>query len=477
MTSTAKPTYSSTWAAANAQPAAEFPPTELSVLAGDIPAGLRGSLYRNGPGRLHRGDHRVGHWFDGDGAILAVHFTEAGATGVYRYVQSAGYQDEQAVDQFLYSGYGTLAPGPLWQRWKAQVKNAANTSVLALPDKLLALWEAGQPHQLDLQTLATHGLDDLGKLSPSCTYSAHPKWDAATGEIYNFGLVPAANATLNLYRSDRSGTIQAKAEIPLNGIPLIHDFVMAGPYLVFCVPPVRMNPLPAVFGLSSFSDALMWQPKHGTQIVVVERDSFEVVSWGETEPWYQWHFGNSYQDFDGHIVFDVVRYANFSTNRFLKEVPTGKTATEAPSQLWQIRINPQTGKVLDEQILVDGHCEYPVVPNQTSDRDLAPTYFSMHSHRDRPITELFNAIGKFDPTTATLTIASAGEQHYPSEPIYARDRWDTNQGWVITVVYNGQGHQSEVWIYHCDRLEDEPVCRLALPSVIPHSFHGTWQGT
>jgi len=40
-----------------------------------IPEGLRGSLYRNGPARLERGGVRVGHWFDGDGAILAVHFT------------------------------------------------------------------------------------------------------------------------------------------------------------------------------------------------------------------------------------------------------------------------------------------------------------------------------------------------------------------------------------------------------------------
>ncbi|MEO1126250.1 MAG: carotenoid oxygenase family protein [Cyanobacteria bacterium J06639_16] len=475
MTSTANLTRQAAWAGAIAQPAPEFSPTPLSVLEGAIPDGLRGSLYRNGPGRLHRGDRRVGHWFDGDGAILAVHFTNGGATGVYRYVQSAGYADEQAADQFLYSGYGTLAPGPIWQRWKAQLKNAANTSVLALPDKLLALWEAGHPHQLDLQSLETHGLDDLGDLSPNCTYSAHPKRDAATGEIYNFGLVSGANATLNLYRSDRSGKIQNKADIPLNGIPLIHDFVLAGPYLVFCVPPVRMNALPAVFGLSSFSDALMWQPKHGTQIVVVERDSFDVVSWGETDPWYQWHFGKGYQDFDGNVVLDVVRYDDFKTNQFLKEVATGEVSTEAPSQLWQIRINPQTGKVLDQQTLVDRQCEYPVVPEQTSDRDLAPTYLSVHSHTDRPNTELFNAIAKFDPATSSLTIASAGEQWYPSEPIYARDRGDASKGWVLTVVYDSNAHQSEVWIYDCDRLADSPVCRLALPSVIPHSFHGTWQ--
>ncbi|MHC5827101.1 MAG: carotenoid oxygenase family protein, partial [Nostoc sp.] len=80
------------WAGAIAQPAKEFPLTQLPILSGKIPDGLRGTLYRNGPGRLERGDNRVGHWFDGDGAILAVNFTEGTATGVYRYVQTSGYE-------------------------------------------------------------------------------------------------------------------------------------------------------------------------------------------------------------------------------------------------------------------------------------------------------------------------------------------------------------------------------------------------
>src|SRR4028119_1469022 len=104
------------WAKAIAQPATEFPATSLPVLSGTIPASLRGTLYRNGPARLERGGIRVGHWFDGDGAILAVHFNTrldkggSGATGLYRYVQTDGYQEEAAADQLLYGNYGMTAP-------------------------------------------------------------------------------------------------------------------------------------------------------------------------------------------------------------------------------------------------------------------------------------------------------------------------------------------------------------------------------
>ncbi|HEY9741210.1 MAG TPA: carotenoid oxygenase family protein, partial [Coleofasciculaceae cyanobacterium] len=65
MITTSKPSTRKAWAKAIAQPAQEFPPTPLPILSGKIPEGLRGSLYRNGPGRLERGGVRVGHWFDG----------------------------------------------------------------------------------------------------------------------------------------------------------------------------------------------------------------------------------------------------------------------------------------------------------------------------------------------------------------------------------------------------------------------------
>jgi len=35
---------------------------------------------------------------------------------------------------------GMTAPGPIWNQWLKPINNVANTSVLALPDKLLALW-------------------------------------------------------------------------------------------------------------------------------------------------------------------------------------------------------------------------------------------------------------------------------------------------------------------------------------------------
>ncbi|NJL47921.1 MAG: hypothetical protein HC929_11085 [Leptolyngbyaceae cyanobacterium SM2_5_2] len=461
----------SPWAAAIVTPAVEFAPTSLAVLSGQIPAGLSGTLYRNGPARLERGGHRVEHWFDGDGAILRVRFDGNAALATYRYVQSAGYGAEEKADQYLYRGYGSFAPGSPWQRWRSQVKNAANTSVLALPDRLLALWEGGLPHRLDRETLETVGLDSLDGLQPNDNFSAHPKRHPVTGEIFNFGVVAGGKAFLNLYRCRPSGSVTKTQRIDLTGIPLVHDFVLADRYLVFCVPPVRLNPLPALFGLQSFSDALQWQPKWGTQIIVLEADSFEIVAWNQVDPWYQWHFGHSSLNSDGTITFEVVRYPDFTTNEQLKEVASGRVSTPAEAQLWQYRIDPQTAEILEGQCLVDRHCEFPV-PFTGPAGPL--TYLNVHRTLSTPKGELFEAIAQYNPATQTLTVADAGAGYYLSEPIPVQDADIPGQHWVVTVVYNSHDHRSEVWIYDAHHMDGAPVCCLLLPEIIPHSFHGVW---
>ena len=471
-------THSSTrraWSKAIAQPASEFPLTPLPILSGQIPQGLRGTLYRNGPGRLERGGERVGHWFDGDGAILAVHIDEQ-ATGVYRYVQTQGYQQEATAEAFLFPNYGMTAPGPFWNNWLKDVKNAANTSVLALPDKLLALWEGGNPHALDLHTLATWGTDRLSKLDEGDPFSAHPKVDPQTGEIYNFGIATGASATLKLYRSDPNGNILKTSSIPIEGFPLVHDFVMAGPYLLFFVPPVRVNLLPAALGMKSFSEAMEWKPELGTQILVIDRDTLSLVSRGEAAPWYQWHFTNGCVESDGSVMVEVVRFPDFQTNQNVKEVATGKIATPARATLWRMRLHPQTGRMIEMAEILNRSCEFPIVPKHQTGQPWHDTYLAIHRDEADVGREIFGAIARLTHKTGELSIADMGENRYPTEPIFVPNAPYSEQGWVLTVVYDGNTDSSEVRIYESDRLADEPVCRLGLPSVIPPSFHGTWQG-
>jgi all-trans-8'-apo-beta-carotenal 15,15'-oxygenase len=462
------------WHQALADPAPEFPQTQLSILAGAIPPGLSGTLYRNGPGRLERAGKRVGHWFDGDGAILAVTFAQGAASGVYRYVQTEGYQAESKVDRWLYGNYGMLPSGKIWERRGKSIKNVANTSVLALPDRLLALWEGGMPHALDLESLETIGTDNLGFNSAPLVYSAHPKVDPISGRIYNFGISIGVKSKLHLYESDRSGKIIKHSQTKLSRLTTIHDFLMVGKYLVFCIPPLEIQPLPILLKLASYSKSIQWQPELGTQILIFDREDLSLVSSCTVEPWFQWHFGNGYVDPDGNIICDLVRYPNFDTNQFLGEVATCSTQTEAIGTLWQLVIDPIAGKLISNEQLVDRSCEFPIVAQSQVGQEWRYTYLAVHKLDSIIPEELVGTIGRFDRQHQTLTTAELDRHLYPTEPIHVVDKFNRDRGWILTVVYDGANHQSEVWIYDCDRLDESPVCRLSLPSVVPMGFHGTW---
>ena len=471
------------WSRCIATPGEEFPATALEVRAGALPPGLRGTLYRNGPARLERGGVHVGHWFDGDGAVLAVRFGGDGASAIYRYVQTREFEAEADAGRLLYGGYGMTAPGSVWNQWRRPLKNAANTSVLALPDRLLALWEGGQPHALDLETLETRGLDDLdGSLTfgdgatGETAYSAHPKRDPETGEIFNFGTAMRGRGTvLRLFRSGPDGRVAAHAEHRLDGTPLIHDFVLAGPWLVFLVPPVRVRLLPVMTGVASFSEAMRWRPELGTQVLVFDRESLALSARAELPAGYQWHFGNGAAAEDGWAVLDHARYDDFATNQHLREVASGRTVTPAPATLWRLTLDPRTGRVHEHAEVCDRSLEFPVVAPARCGQPWSRTYCALHRAGTDTATERYDAIGCFDHATARLTEADLGDGRYPSEPILAPDAdHDDGRHWLLTLVYDGNIDASEVWVFDAERLEDGPACVLGLPKVIPFGFHGCW---
>ncbi|WP_295543571.1 carotenoid oxygenase family protein [uncultured Thiohalocapsa sp.] len=468
------------WSGAVARPAREFATTRLRPTRGAVPAGLRGTLYRNGPARLARGGMHVGHWFDGDGAVLRVRFQDGAAEANYRYVRSDGFRREEAAGRLLYGNYGMTAPGPIWNHWRRPLKNAANTSVIALNDRLLALWEGGGPHALDFETLATRGLADLagpgGERQSSEPFSAHPKQDPATGDIYNFGVaIPGPRARLVLYRCDRGGRLRAKGHFDLDAVPLIHDWILAGPYLVFLVPPVRVSVLPVLLGRKSYGEAMRWRPDLGTQILVFERSSLDLVARGETEPGYQWHFGNGACADGGWVVLDHARYADFSTNQHLREVASGRTTTPAEATLWRMTLDPKTARVEEHAQMSPRSVEFPMVLHGETGRPWRRTYMAAHRPGTETTAERYDTLACFDHVHDHLTLADLGDGRYPSEPVVVPDAEDPSRHWLISVVYDGRADAGEVWIYDAAALAAGPVCILALPDVVPLSFHGCWR--
>ncbi|MBI3796342.1 MAG: carotenoid oxygenase family protein, partial [Deltaproteobacteria bacterium] len=141
------------------------------VVEGEIPNELDGTLYRNGPNPQFAPRGRY-HWFDGDGMIHAFTIRDGKAHYRNRWVRTQRFAMEREAGEALFGGLTDLAATD--PRGEGIFPNAANTNIIVHAGKLLALWEAGPPHELDPHTLDTIGPYDFGgKLLGPMT--AHPK--------------------------------------------------------------------------------------------------------------------------------------------------------------------------------------------------------------------------------------------------------------------------------------------------------------
>ena len=67
---------------------------------GEIPADLRGTMLRNGPGNFEFGEDRMCHPFDGDGLICSFAFSDEGVLARRKFVRTAHMQEEMAAGPF-----------------------------------------------------------------------------------------------------------------------------------------------------------------------------------------------------------------------------------------------------------------------------------------------------------------------------------------------------------------------------------------
>ncbi|TMD98238.1 MAG: carotenoid oxygenase family protein [Chloroflexi bacterium] len=250
---------------------------ELEV-TGELPTDLRGTLYRIGPARHEAGGERYRHWFDGDGMVHAIHLDGGRAHYRNRFVATAGRAEEERAGRRLYAGFGTRPAGDnAVERFRHAVrrfaKNTANTNIVEIGGRLLALWEAGHPHRIDPVTLETIGEDDLGgALGRNDWFSAHPKTHPS-GDVWNFGIGYGARTRARLYRCRTDGSVSREITVTLPFPSMVHDFALTERHAVFVVAPLTLPPVPLgmMLGSRSFADSLRWEPRRGNDVPHRER--------------------------------------------------------------------------------------------------------------------------------------------------------------------------------------------------------------
>ena len=447
----------------------------LEDIEGDLPSDIRGTFFRNGPGRQRIGDQQYGHWFDGDGMICAFTFNEGRAHFRNRYVRTPKYIEETAAQKILYRGFGTRIPGGLTANFLKTPANPANTNTVYHGGHLLALNEGGKPWALkpgSLETLGEFTYD--GELEPSMMFSAHGKVHARTGDYINFGGgisgfgLKGLKPCINLYRINPEGKLFDKGRIPTETFPFCHDFALSDRYAVFFLGSIVFgNMLPLILGTRTISEQVIFDESVPMQIVVVDLDTLTEVKRFETDPGAIIHFGNAFEEGD-ELIIDGMFQDDFAANDTLRDVfnPDNRFGGG-----WYMRyhLNLKTGDMRVAQVM-DTESEFPTFNTTLAGSRHQVTYTACSV--DNGSNSFFNGISRvtFDGDATLVTLPPG---YYGSEPLFVpgTNSQKEDDGYLMEVVYNSFEHKSELQIYRADNI-NEQVCSLKLKHHVPHQFHG-----
>lgn len=452
----------------------------IEQVEGQIPPELNGTLFRNGPGLLDVNGQRFHHPFDGDGMISAIAFQNGRAHFRNRFVKTQGYLAEQKAQKILYRGvFGTQrAGGPLANAFDLKLKNIANTNILYWGDKLLALWEAAEPHRLDPRTLETLGLDSLeGILQPGEAFAAHPRIDPACQFddgapcLVNFAVKPGLSTSITIYELNPAGQLLRKQTHTVPGFAFMHDFAITPNYCIFFQAPISFNPLPYLLGLRGAGQCLQIQSNQPTQVIVIPRRGSEPVQRIPVQAGFVFHHANAFEQ-AGRLYVDSICYASFPTIDPTQDYREVRFSELPPGQLWRFQFDLQQ-QTVERQQIEPRCCEFPVVHPDYVGRPYRYAYMgAAHSAEgNAPLQALL----KIDAVSGDRQLWSAAPHGFTGEPIFVpRPQGEAeDDGWLLTLIFDGQQERSQL-VIHDARDIREPIARLTLKHHIPYGLHGSF---
>jgi all-trans-8'-apo-beta-carotenal 15,15'-oxygenase len=420
---------------------------------GSLPEDLHGVLYRNGPGKFGLNGHRVQHALDGDALVLQITIPppdkEAGERKVQfqsRFVETETFVKEREADRYLVRG--TFGSGPrgddkgpglnedpvepsLWEKirhnaLKVDVKNSANTHVVAYGGKLLTLFEAGLPHRIDPVTLQNLGEDNLDGVVPSGTceqgktkgkvavtmknmpegslpdflggaaHTAHPKLCPRTGNMVGWHWQQVADTDalrITFTEWSTSGEkggmeVVGTSSFDLPGCGLApHDMALTENYVVLKVNALTLNRLPFLAGIQGPAAALAMDGRSPVKAFVFPRPSYTPptsqefpITIDDVPACFSIHVSHSYENKKtGNIVMYFSGWPASDSKDFL-----GAWGGFAPvfnqiplTFLWRLEIDPAKKRTVSLEVApgCENIClEHPVTHPEFVTRDPQFTY-------------------------------------------------------------------------------------------------------
>ncbi len=447
------------WTLGVADVLADIAPRLVRRIHGTAPAGLRGTLYRNGPARFRRGTSSSGHWFDGDGLIRSWRIADGQARLAARFVDTPKRRLEEKLGSIVLPGFGTKS-GPGAAVSSNDDVNPANTSIIHADDTMLALWEAGSPVEIDPETLATKGFRTFRPDLAHMPFLAHPRIEP-DGRIWN--LSQSGKSAL-VWRLSANGAVETTQMVPLPRASYFHDFTATARHLIIVLQPWVQDH----FDLP-FVDSLSWRPDLGTQVLVLDKDDLTKRRLYDLPTFSFFHLGDAWEDSDGTIRFDGCFEADPTFGqRSARDLVAGKFLPAPMPILTMVALHPGGRATLAASAIA---AEFPRVDPRQAGLPRSKTVHVGLYGKDRPFAR---GVGVFDWKTGRDDAYDFGANQLVEEFVPVGDRRKSSKSWLVGTTVNLSAQATELHVIESDHVARGPVCTWRADVALPVGFHGNF---
>lgn len=468
---------------------------ERLELRGRLPAWLRGSFYKTGPGSFAAGDTLLAHQFDGPAYLQRF----AMANGEVNY-RSRWLAPATGRDGKRYPSFGTAVPLARRQEIEAEVEAGAaphvnaNVAFAQVGGELCAVTDGSQfPLRFDPESLAARGPirfeDTLSRAT--CDGEPAPGLRRATtahyqvepeGSLLNYFVQFGPKPSYNFFRIAPGSTRREPLGILPTDMPsLVHAFNVTERYIVFPEFPLVCDQRRLAAG-EAYGRTLDWREGRATKIHLIDRHTGARERSFEVEPMYVMHTANAYER-DGEVVFDVAAYADGTHVRELYLDPSlrppggafaGQRVAELRNHARMRRYRlPLDGGPASWQPLSPVTAEFPTFDcERRNGRDYGVLYCS-GLRDDSPDSRYYNQIARIDLVSGE-TCSWWREGHYVGEPIFVRRPGSTGEsdGVLLASALDAPARRSYLLMLDAATLGE--VASASLPFAMPFSFHGAF---
>jgi carotenoid cleavage dioxygenase-like enzyme len=301
-------------------------------------------------------------------------------------------------------------------------------------------------------------------------FTAHPKIDPVTGEMFFFGYNVSTKPHLWYSRTDAAGKITADFPVELPEGIMAHDFAITEKSAIFLDVPLVFTPEAMV---KERRLPFTYRKDRPARFGVLDRYAKDAstIRWFSTEPCMIFHVCNAWEEGDV-IELYACCFNNFSLDTF-------NSVKDSDPYLSRIVLNLKTGETQYYRLSpVPG--DFPAIPVSLVGRKTRYGYVGAMEPNDNGIPRFIGA--------AKIDLAAAGQGDSLKGILYHGDGrlggeaffvpaaggTEEDDGYLMTFVHDDVKEESQLVIYDAKTMSSKPVTVLKMPQRVPHGFHCTW---